>query len=92
MEEVDVLVGDLITLNCTLLRPHPAINSSIMYFKFGNTRVDSKYVTRPDPLTIQLNVTATLHMKGHIFCHAENYTETLAHQVVEVHSKYIYWA
>ena len=87
MKDVDVLVGEQIIVNCTLRAPQPDFNSSDMYFLLAGQKVDEQYVSRPDSLTIQLNITASLDLRGHLFCHVENSSQTLSHQMVEVHSE-----
>lgn len=92
MPELDVLVGDPLVVNCTLLEDYPNINSTWLYFKLGDTAVPEESVTRPDSRTIQLNTTANMNMSSsHLYCHAKNVNgrdTTVAHSLVEVHSKY----
>lgn len=85
---VNELVGDRIIVNCTLSKDYNDVDSSHMYFKFKNDRVPEKYITRPDSRTIQLNISASLNMSGHLYCHADNKTETLAHESVDIFSKF----
>ncbi|KAK2183742.1 hypothetical protein NP493_297g01023 [Ridgeia piscesae] len=68
--------GDTLVVNCTLENTGPLnINSSTIFFKFGNTRLDAKYVHVMDKNTAQLrmpNMTRSQN-SGHIFCYAVEY-------------------
>ena len=90
---------DPLLLNCTLT-PSTALHernltSRDLFMRFGNSDVSEDFLSRPNGMTLLLNMTATMSMtRQHVYCYARNYVDgdgnlvTLAHQVVVVHREF----
>ena len=96
-DDPTVLEGQQLILNCTLTQAPAGVTSRDLFLQFGNKRIPEVYLSRPDDLTLILNMTASMNMSnGHMFCYATNDTNkngiprTLSHQVVTVLREYQY--
>ena len=94
-DDPTVLEGQQLILNCTLTQAPAGVTSRDLFLQFGNKRIPEVYLSRPDDLTLILNMTASMNMSnGHMFCYATNDTNkngiprTLSHQVVTVLREY----
>ena len=89
------LSTDPLLLNCTILSRSPSlrnVTSRDLFLRFGNDDVSEEFLSRPDDVTLLMNMTATMSMtRQHVYCYARDDLDdfgnliTLAHQVVIVY-------